>query len=187
ICRSLRLAVPRESSSRIVTVAVPRAIVATVAVADVSITEGDSGTKLVTITVTLSRAAAVNVTVGYATSNGTATAGSDYYATSGTLTFAPGQTVRTFTVTIVGDRSKEPNETFLVHLTGATVATIARGTATVTILDDDSRGTASLSDRQISSSTTPTLRAAKPKRIAAPALRKAPKRLTIAQVRALMR
>ena len=56
------------------------------------------------------------MTVSYATADGTATAGSDYTATTGTLTFAPGSTPRRSAVAILGDTLNEPNETFLVNL-----------------------------------------------------------------------
>ena len=61
---------------------------------DVSVTEGNSGTTTANFTVTLSAAATSTVTVSYATANGTATAGSDYVAASGTLTFAAGTTTQ---------------------------------------------------------------------------------------------
>jgi hypothetical protein len=64
-----------------------------------------------TITVVLDGTSAVPVTVAYATSNGTATAGSDYAATSDTLHFAVGQTSRTFTVPVFGDATAEGDET----------------------------------------------------------------------------
>ena len=66
------------------------------------VNEGD-GTNTVTFTVTLSNASNLPVTVAYATANGTALAGSDYVAQNGTLTFAPGQTTATITVTILDD------------------------------------------------------------------------------------
>ena len=66
-----------------------------------------------------SAAASANVTVDYATANGTASAGSDYTATSGTLTFTPGQTSKTITVMVNGDTTVEPDETFIVNLTNA--------------------------------------------------------------------
>ena len=73
-----------------------------------------------TFTVTLSAAYDQAVTVNYATHDGTATvADNDYVATSGTLTFAPGQTTKTFTVTIKGDKKKEADESFYVLLSGA--------------------------------------------------------------------
>ena len=66
----------------------------TLSIADASIVEGDAGTKFMSLTVTLSKAASGPVTVGYATADVTATAGSDYSAKSGTLTFAAGRPAR---------------------------------------------------------------------------------------------
>ena len=73
----------------------------------------------------------------YATANGTANAGSDYTATSGTLTFAPGQTSVTIKVAINGDRLDELNEAFFVNLSSAINATIADAQGVTTITDDD--------------------------------------------------
>jgi chitinase len=77
------------------------------------------------------------VTVNYATADGTAVAKSDYNSASGTLTFQPGQTSKTISVAIKGDRKREADETVLVQLSNAAGATIADGVATVTILNDD--------------------------------------------------
>src|SRR5204863_62476 len=68
------------------------------AINDVSVVEGNSGTTNAVLTVSLSAATAQTVTVNYATANGTATAGTDYVSTNGTLTFLPGQTSQTITV-----------------------------------------------------------------------------------------
>ena len=102
-------------------------------------TEGNTGTRPFAFTVTLSAAYDVPVTVDYATANGTATAGSDYQAASGTLTFAPGETSKTITVLVNGDRLAEPNETFFVNLSSPTNATIADGQGVGTIVDDEPR------------------------------------------------
>ncbi len=102
-----------------------------------SLVEGNSGSSTANFTVTLSQPSLWPVTVSYATSNGTATAGSDYAATSGTLTFAPGQTAQTVAVTVYGDTILEPDETFSLSLSSPANATIARATATGTILNDD--------------------------------------------------
>jgi chitinase len=75
--------------------------------------------------------------VSFATIDGTALAKQDYTATSGTLTFQPGQTSRTIPLAIKGDRKREPNETFTVELSSAVGATIYEWRATVTILNDD--------------------------------------------------
>lgn len=107
------------------------------AVADASVLEGDRGTRTVAVAVTLSQSSDAVVTVNYATTNGTALAKSDYTATSGTLTFQPGETSRTISVSIKGDRKREADEAFSVQLSNAVGATIADGVATVTILNDD--------------------------------------------------
>ena len=116
-------------------------------IADVSLTEGASGTKAMTFTASLSAASARTVTVDYATSSGTATANVDFDTASGTLTFAPGQTQQTFDVTISGENRVELDESFTVTLSSATNATIADATATGTILNDDS-ATISIADGQ---------------------------------------
>jgi hypothetical protein len=108
-------------------------------IGDASITEGNSGTKSLTFTVVLSATSSQPVTVTYATANGTATAGSDYQSASGTLTFNPGETTRTITVPVNGDRLHEANETFFVNLSNATNATIADGQGVGTIVDDEPR------------------------------------------------
>src|SRR5262249_26832683 len=76
-----------------------------------AVAEGNSGTAALTFTVSLSNLSYQTVRVDYATADGTAAAGSDYAATSGTLTFAPGQTSKTVTVTVNGDTTFEPDET----------------------------------------------------------------------------
>ena len=119
----------------------------TLSIADVSLTEGASGTKAMTFTASLSAASARTVTVDYATSGGTATANADFDMASGTLTFAPGQTQRTFDVTISSENRVELDETFAVALSSPTNATISDGTATGTILNDDS-ATISIADGQ---------------------------------------
>ncbi len=83
-------------------------VLPTLSIADVVVTEGNAATTA-TFTVTLSAAAAGAVTVNYATSDGTATAGSDYTTTSGALSFAAGETTKTITVAIIGrHRSSRP-------------------------------------------------------------------------------
>lgn len=106
---------------------------------DVTITEGNTGTRAATFTVTLSAAASLPVTVAYVTDNGTATAGSDYQAASGTLTFAPGETSKTLTVLVNGDRLPEPNEAFFVNLSIPINSTIADSHGVGTIMDDEPR------------------------------------------------
>ena len=108
------------------------------AIGSVSVVEGNAGTTNARFTVTLSPASPVSVTVHYATADGcSATAGADYVAASGTLTFAPGVTTQTITVAVNGDAAVEPDETFFVDLTGATNATIATPRGVGSILNDD--------------------------------------------------
>jgi len=111
----------------------------TLSIGGVTVTEGNSGTRTATFTVTLSAASTEPVTVAYATADSTATAGSDYQAASSTLIFAPGETSKPVTVLINGDRIAEPTETFAVNLSAPTNATIADGTGAGTILDDEPR------------------------------------------------
>jgi hypothetical protein len=104
---------------------------------DVTVTEGNSGTVSATFNVTLSPVSAGTVTVNFATADGTATAGSDYAANSGVLTFNPGDSVQTITVVVNGDTTPEPNETFFVNLTAPAGATILDGQGQGTITNDD--------------------------------------------------
>ena len=91
----------------------------------------------VAFAVTLSRAASGTVTVGYATQDGTATAGDDYAATRGTLTFAKGEQEKTVSVPILDDSHDEGEETFTLKLMNARGAVIADGDATGTIVNAD--------------------------------------------------
>ncbi|MBE7551494.1 MAG: hypothetical protein HS126_10520 [Anaerolineales bacterium] len=98
----------------------------------------------VPIDVTLSAASALTVTVDYATSDLTATAGSDYNTATGQLTFPPGSTSQTFSVTINDDTLDEPNETVGLTLSNFNGATPGSPTsATLTIVDNDNPGTCS--------------------------------------------
>ncbi len=109
----------------------------TLSINNVTQVETNSGTTNFVFTVTLSAASGLPVTVDFATANGTAIAPGDYLSTSGTLTFNPGVTTQTVTVQVVGDAVIEANETFTVVLSNATNATIAGGTGTGTITNDD--------------------------------------------------
>ena len=106
----------------------------TLAINDVSVTEG---TSVANFTVSLSSASSNTVTVNYATADNTAVAGVDYVATSGTLTFTPGQTSRTVSVGINGDVMNEDTVSFNVNLTSPTNATISDSQGVGTIVDDD--------------------------------------------------
>jgi hypothetical protein len=108
-------------------------------IADMTVTEGNTGTSTVGFTLTLSYASTVDVKVHYATADIIATAGSDYTATSGDLIITAGQTTRTIGVAIKGDRLAELTETFAVNLSAATNATIGDAQAICTILDNEPR------------------------------------------------
>lgn len=101
-----------------------------------SVTEGNSGTSNAVFTVSLSAAASLTVTVDYATSGGTATS-SNYIPNSGTLIFAPGETTKTITVSVIGDLLNEPDEIFNVNLSSPTNAVISDGQGIGTIIYDD--------------------------------------------------
>jgi hypothetical protein len=106
-------------------------------VADCSAVEGDTGTAACAFAVTLSQPTTASVLVPYATEDLTAAAGVDYLATSGVLSFAPGQTALTVTASVVGDLAVEPDETFLVRLSAPGQASLGDAEGSGTVLDDD--------------------------------------------------
>ena len=128
-------------------------------ISDVTVTEGNAGTTNAVFTVTLASPNAQEVTVNFATSDGTATGTQDYTPVSGTLTFAPGATSRTITVPVLGDLLDEPNETFFVNLSGAVNATIADGLGVGTILDDDPTPTLVINDVSVIEGNSGTVNA----------------------------
>ena len=114
------------------------AAVPTLSINDVSVNEGDAGQTDATFTVSLSSPAPDDVTVDFATADGSATAPGDYTAQSDTLTIPAGETSGQITVAVQGDTDDEPDENFLVNLSNASAnATIADGQGVGTILDDD--------------------------------------------------
>ncbi len=117
-----------------------------ISINDATVTESKSGATA-TFTVSLDAPTVFNLTVDYATADGTAKVGKDYTATSGTLTFVAGETSKTVTVAALDDLLDESSETFFVNLSKATNATIA-----------DSRGVGSILDND----ATPSLRVANP-------------------------
>ncbi|WP_088675071.1 DUF4082 domain-containing protein [Rhizobium sp. R339] len=94
-----------------------------------------------TATITVQRSGNIDATasVAYATSNGSAIAGSDYTTTTGVLTFAAGQAIQTISVPLLNNTTAESNESFTLTLSNPTGAVLgSQATATVNILDDDS-------------------------------------------------
>ena len=102
---------------------------------DATVTEADNAEAV--FTVTLSAFSADTVTVGYATANGTATAGDDYTGATGTVTIEPNQQTGTIRVPVLNDTELESSETFTVTLSGPTNATIQDGEGVGTITDDE--------------------------------------------------
>ena len=109
-------------------------------VADIAIAEGNSGNTDAVFTVWLSVPACIQASVAYQVLAGTATAGSDFQTSSGTLIFAAGQRTQAIHVPVFGDRITEADETFSVILSGAVNMDISRGEATGVILNDDAAG-----------------------------------------------
>lgn len=109
----------------------------TISISDVSVTEGDSGTRNAVFAVSLSAASDKAISVGFVTINETAAIGSDYAPASGTLLFNPGETNKTILVQIIGDIAVEPDESFFVRLSNPTNASISLGQGRGTILNDD--------------------------------------------------
>lgn len=111
-------------------------------------------------TVTLSAASTSIVSVRFATANGTATAGKngDYTATSGTLSFSPGQTSKTVSVAIRNDSTVETDETFFVNLSRASGAAIAVSSGVGTIRNDDGLTAAAFAALAVESTATTTKR-----------------------------
>jgi len=112
----------------------------TVSLVDLTINEGDFGTNTLRLGLSLSQASEKPISVSYATADGTALAGSDYVTTSGTASFAAGQTVAEIIVPIIVDVVEEPAETFTLNLSNPMNVTISRGQATITITNDDEPG-----------------------------------------------
>ena len=129
-----------------------------VSISDATISEGDSGTRVATFTVTRSGGTAA-FDVDFATADGTATlANGDYVANSGTLHFDASVNTQTISVIINGDTTVEPDEAFFVNLTGATNgAGISDSLGIGTIINDDFiAGSVSISDATISEGDTGT-------------------------------
>jgi hypothetical protein len=111
--------------------------VPTLSINDVSTTEGDAGTKSLNFTVALSAPSNLMVTVDFATADSSATVGTDYAETTGTLTFHPGDTTKAVSVNITGDLTNEFDETLLLNLSNPTNAGITDTQGVGTITNDD--------------------------------------------------
>jgi hypothetical protein len=117
-----------------------------VSINDVTVTEGVNPTA--TLQICASSTSTSPMTVVYTTSNGSATSGSDYSATTATATIPAGQTCVNVTVPILDNTTNEPSETFNVTLSNPSGATIGDGTGVVTINDNDAvAGVLSVGDK----------------------------------------
>jgi hypothetical protein len=110
---------------------------ATLAIGDTSVFEGNRGRHKVTVYVSLSNASDQAISVDWRTVAGTALAKADYGAASGRLTFLPGETFKSITLTVKTDRVREPDETFTVELSNPVGTTIDDAVGVVTVLNDD--------------------------------------------------
>jgi hypothetical protein len=126
-----------RSATRVARFRVQTAEIPTLSIGDRATVEGSSGTTALSFPVTLSGATPKTVSVSYATADGTATSPADYTAASGSITFKPGEKVKTISVDVVGDLAIEQDETFTVTISSPVNASIAKGTATGTITNDD--------------------------------------------------
>ncbi|GEM_PF-4277474 len=129
---------PNLTATRTVSITV-LAPTRTLSIVDATVIEGNRGRRRMIFTVRLSAASSQPITVHYATGNGTALAGLDYRSVSGTLRFRPGQTERTLSVYVVGDRKPEATEQFLVRLSNPVGAFLGDGEAVATVQDNDAR------------------------------------------------
>lgn len=118
-------------------------------IADSSVTEGNSGSKTATFTVTLSTASGSTIMVNYATADETAAAPTDYISATNTLTFTPGATEEIISIAINGDTTDEDDETFLVTLSSPSNATLSNATAQGTITNDDTAPSLNIADGSV--------------------------------------
>jgi chitinase len=102
-----------------------------------SVVEGQSGVRTVSIPVTLSAPTPVQVAVTWSTANGTAVAPGDYAISSGTVTFAAGETTNYIAVPVKGDNQVEVNESVRVVLSDPVNSTLGSDAVAATIVDDD--------------------------------------------------
>jgi hypothetical protein len=118
-------------------VAIGSAVPPRVNVGNKSMVEGDTGTTLMQVSVSLSQPSALPASVSYATADLTASAGSDYASSAGTLNFSPGQTTKLALVQINGDTKHETNETFALTLSSPSGVTLGGSDGSETIVDND--------------------------------------------------
>ncbi|MGI9211744.1 MAG: Ig-like domain-containing protein, partial [Methylococcaceae bacterium] len=106
-------------------------------VADISVSEGNTGKTTATFTLILSEPATRTITVLYHTENGTANDKTDYIGSTGSISFAKGKDQKTLSINVLGDKLFEANETFILRLSDANGAELERTKITATITNDD--------------------------------------------------
>jgi Ca2+-binding RTX toxin-like protein len=110
---------------------------ASLSVSDATVLEGNASSAPASFTVRLGTPSAKPITVGYVTTNGTASAPGDFESTAAQIAFAPGETQKTVSVNVVGDTTFESDESFTVNLSNPINADIADGQGVGTIQNND--------------------------------------------------
>jgi hypothetical protein len=128
----------------------------TLSLNDVAFAESDAGTQTAVFTATLSAQSGKTVTVTFATMNGTAVAGVDYTAASGTFTFTPGDMEESVSITILDDALDEFDEQFTLELSNPVNATLADGSGQATITDDDTEPALSIANTSVTEGNSGT-------------------------------
>ena len=140
----------------------------TLAINDVRGAELSAGARNMTFNVRLSVPSGRPVAVSYASADGTAVSGSDYVATNGTVTIAPGSIFQTVRVPVIGNTISESNETFFVNLSSPVNATLADGQAVGSILDKDRLPAMYINDVSVTEGNSGTTNAVFTVRLAVP-------------------
>jgi Tol biopolymer transport system component len=134
----------RQLYVRLTTPLPPGIVLPEVSIGNASIVEGNTGTRQIRFTVSLSHPWVGATSVTYATASGTATSGTDFTAKSGIATIPAGVTSAMVVVPVKGDRTAEGNETFTVKLRDPQGVVIRRGTGTATVTNDDPKSGANV-------------------------------------------
>jgi hypothetical protein len=126
-------------------------------ITDITQSEGTGPGQSVVFTISLSAPSGLPASVTYSTTDGTTTAGSDYTAAAGILTFSPGEISKTVTINVNGDSAYENDETFYLDLTAPTESMISKSRGTAVLTNDDTQPTISVADSSITEATGSTV------------------------------
>ena len=127
-----------------------------VSVSGTTVTEGNAGTTDAVFTVRLSEPSEAAVTIDYATEDDTASSPADYDGAPGTVTFAPGDTLKTVAVAVKGDALDEFAEDFFLDLSNPYGSTTTGASAKATIRDDDPTPSLSVNDVTVTEAVSGT-------------------------------